>query len=203
MQVGKNITSIVSGHAHLDYVTLNEAKVQNNVAASDTSFDAELTLYIKSAMHYLSQCFGYSIQKANAVYYFDSLERGEYLRIPAKVISITSVKYIDENDAEQTLDYKATLTNSLGLDIKVTGDTTGLTEADGKYKVSVVEGFELASASGVNESAKFNESIKIAVLMLLAQYFTNRQAVAFTGSISELPHAVKTIIYQNSTHLFT
>lgn len=194
MIVGKNIVSIVSGHAPLDYVTLNEAKQQNNVGLSDSTFDAELTNYVKAAINMVSGWLGYPIQKSNSIYYFDSLEQGFYLRLPSHILSITSVQYIDDTETAQTLEHKSTLTNSLGLDLKITGDIDSLTEGDGKYKVSVVEGFELSSASGVNESAKFKEDLKIAILMLTSLYFTNRQPVAFGGNPTEIPLAFQKLI---------
>ena len=202
MITGKNIVSIVSSHAQTDYVSLNECKYQCNIATADTTFDNELTIYLKSAMATVEGWLGYKIQKSNVVYGFDGLEQSQILRIPAKVVSITSVKYIDDADAEQTATSDYDLFNSLGLDIRVT-DVPTLTEKLTKYKVYCVEGYEKQGASGVDEGLKFPENLKQAILLIVSQSFTNRQPVAFGGSPTEIPLFFRTMISPNQITKFT
>lgn len=185
MITGKSIVSY--SHAATDYISLAEAKRQLNILTDDTTFDNELTQFIKAAIDYLSNHLGYSIRKAVVKTGYDKL-LGNQLRIASRVLSVTNVKFVDENETEQTLAYTHKQYDSDIVRLFISGDEiTTLTKHETKYVVNYVEGFEPQSATGVNESTKFPDILKACGLWLVSQYFENRQSVSFNASATEIP----------------
>lgn len=196
MITGRNIISYA--HNATDYVSLTEAK--QHLRVTQTNDDAYISNLITMAFETCSQYVGYSVRKASVQYGFDSfvgqpsimnpvngtqLPVGNLLRIPSRVLSLTNIQYIDENNAIQTFtDYIASPEpfGNYGRSIFVTSEPTSVTDDVTKYLATVNEGFELQTATGVDESTKFPEAIKFAVLLLVAQYYDNRQSIV-TGTI--------------------
>jgi hypothetical protein len=70
--------------------------------------------------------------------------------------------------------------NPMGLfsrNIFIETAPTSITDDIIKYIVEVTEGFELASATGVDPDKLFPQSIKFAALLLVGQYYDNRMAI--------------------------
>lgn len=196
MITGRNIISYA--HNATDYVSLTEAK--QHLRVTQTNDDAYISNLISMAMETCSQYVGYSIRKATVKYGFDSfvgqpsimnpvngtqLPVGNLLRIPSRVLELTNIQYIDENNTVQTFtDYVVAPEpfGSFGRTIFVESEPATVTDDTTKYLANVVEGFELQTATGVDESTKFPEAIKFAVLLLVAQYYDNRQSIV-TGTI--------------------
>ena len=62
-------------------------------------------------------------------------------------------------------------------DTQRTSAPSSTTDDTTKYLVSVTEGFEPPSATGVDASDIMPQSIKFAALLLVGQYYDNRQAI--------------------------
>jgi hypothetical protein len=69
-----------------------------------------------------------------------------------------------------------------GRTIFITSAPSSTTDDVTKYLVTVTEGFELATATGVDAGLLFPQAIKFAALLLVGQMYDNRQAIV-TGTI--------------------
>lgn len=203
MFTGKSITSYVSGHDITDYISLNEAKYQNNIETSNTAYDVELTTALKAAFTMVEAWVGYSIRKANVKYAYSGLLSNGEIRVYSKVHSVTSVKYLDENEDEQDIEAKYQLWDSLGLTIYVTGSAATLSKSETNYVVNFVEGYDISKGVGNTESQVFPVALKQAILMLTSLYFTNRQPVAFGGNPQEIPLTYQALISPYQITKFT
>lgn len=197
MITGKRIISY--SNAATDYVSLTEAKQHLRVTSS--SDDTYISNLIMMAVDACSQYLGYSVRKASVQYGFDNLVGqpaimnpvngteqpiGNLLRIPGRVLSLTNVQYVDDNNTAQAFtDYIVSPQplGSYGRTLFITSAPSSTTDDTTKYLVSVTEGFEPPSATGVDESAIMPQSVKFAALLLVGQYYDNRAAIV-TGTIS-------------------
>jgi hypothetical protein len=196
MITGKRIISY--SHAATDYVSLAEAK--QHLRVTSTADDTYISNLLSMAIDACGQYLGYSVRKASVQYGFDSLVGqpaimnpvngteqpvGNLLRIPSRVISLTSVQYVDDNNTAQAFtDYIVSPQplGTYGRTIFVTSAPSSTTDDVTKYLVTVTEGFELATATGVDAGLLFPQAIKFAALLLVGQMYDNRQAIV-TGTI--------------------
>jgi hypothetical protein len=91
----------------------------------------------------------------------------------------------DNNTAQAFNDYiiSPQPLGSYGRTLFITDAPSSTTDDTTKYLVTVIEGFEPPSATGVDESAIMPQSVKFAALLLVGQYYDNRAAIV-TGTIS-------------------
>jgi hypothetical protein len=196
MITGKRIISY--SHAATDYVSLAEAK--QHLRVTSTADDTYISNLLSMAIDACGQYLGYSVRKASVQYGFDSLVGqpaimnpvngteqpvGNLLRIPSRVISLTSVQYVDDNNTAQAfMDYIVSPQplGTYGRTIFVTSAPSSTTDDVTKYLVTVTEGFELATATQVDAGLLFPQAIKFAALLLVGQMYDNRQAIV-TGTI--------------------
>jgi len=196
MITGKRIISY--SHAATDYVSLAEAK--QHLRVTSTADDTYISNLLSMAIDACGQYLGYSVRKASVQYGFDSLVGqpaimnpvngteqpvGNLLRIPSRVISLTSVQYVDDNNTAQAFtDYIVSPQplGTYGRTIFITSAPSSTTDDVTKYLVTVTEGFELATATGVDAGLLFPQAIKFASLLLVGQMYDNRQAIV-TGTI--------------------
>lgn len=196
MITGRNIISYAANAT--DYVSLAEAK--QHLRVNQSNDDAYISGLIEMALQTCSQYVGYSIRKASVVYGYDSLVGqpsimnpvngtqqpvGNLLRIPSRVLSLTTVQYIDDNNAIQSFtDYIVSPEpfGQFGRTLFFNTAPTTITDDVTKYLATVTEGFEVSSGEGINESDVFPQAIKFAALLLVGQYYDNRQSIV-TGTI--------------------
>jgi hypothetical protein len=190
MQVAREL--ITRANADTDYLTLAEAKQHLRVTAS--SDDAYITSLISMALDTCESYVGYSIRKGTVKYAFDGFTGGmgnvnsanpygmidgNLLRLYSRILSITNVKYVDSANAVQTTTNWVNAPvkfGQYGISIYFDSIPGSLTSDEVKLIVEVVEGFELASATA-NDSDKFPATIKHAALLLIGQYYDNRNSV--------------------------
>ena len=195
---------ISKSHADTDYISLSEVKTHLRVTSS--ADDAYITGLISMALDACSNYVGYSIQKSAVKYAFsgftgpvvslDTLNpygviEGNMLRLWTRVISVQAIKYVNQNNTVQTttgwIDAPVKF-GQFGRTIVFEEAPTDLTDDTVRLIVELTEGFELSSASGVNESAKFPASIKHAAMLLIGQYYDNRQAVVIGASQNKMDY---------------
>ena len=195
---------ISKSHADTDYISLAETKTHLRVTSS--ADDAYITGLISMALDACEMYVGYSIRKAAMKYAFSGftgpmvsvdtlnpygLIEGNILRLYTRVLSVQAIKYVDTNNAVQTatdwIDAPVKF-GQFGRSIVFESTPTNLTDDTVRMIVELTEGFELASASGVNESAKFPASIKHAALLLIGQYYDNRQAVVIGATQNKMDY---------------
>lgn len=204
MLTGRRIISY--SHAATDYVSLAEAK--QHLRVTSTSDDVYISNLISMAVDICGQQLGYSVRKASVQYGFDSLvgqpaimnpvngteqPTGNLLRIPARVISLTTVQYVDDNNTAQTWSNYITPPQPLGSygrTIFITDAPSSTTDDPTKYLITVTEGFELATATGVDAGLLFPQAVKFAALLIVGQLYDNRQATTASNLNSSMEYGV-------------
>jgi hypothetical protein len=170
----------------LDYLTLAYAKQHLRVTSS--ADDTYITNLIKGAFDIASKYIGYNVCKSRVRYGFDSLvgqnavvnvkqgltiPAGNFLRIYSRVIAFEKLFYVDEFNALQQFasgDFitRPELFGDYGFSLFVTKTPTSLTDDQIKYIGEFTEGFE---------TSNFPEALKIGILLLVQQYYDNRQSI--------------------------
>lgn len=195
---------ISKSHADTDYIGLAETKTHLRVTSS--ADDSYITGLISMALDACEMYVGYSIRKAAMKYAFSGftgpnvsvdtlnpygLIEGNILRLYTRVLSVQAIKYVDTNNAVQTatdwIDAPVKF-GQFGRSIVFESTPGNLTDDTVRMIVELTEGFELASATGVIESAKFPASIKHAALLLIGQYYDNRQAVVIGATQNKMDY---------------
>jgi hypothetical protein len=179
---------------------------------TSTADDTYISNLLSMAIDACGQYLGYSVRKASVQYGFDSLVGqpaimnpvngteqpvGNLLRIPSRVISLTSVQYVDDNNTAQTFtDYIVSPQplGTYGRTIFITSAPSSTTDDVTKYLVTVTEGFELATATQVDAGLLFPQAIKFAALLLVGQMYDNRQATANTSQNSAMEYGIEFLL---------
>lgn len=182
-------------NAATDYVSLAEAKQHLRVTASDD--DSYITGLISMAVDACSNYLGYSIRKATAKYGFDSftgspalinpvnglnIPSGNYLRVNSRVLSLVSVSYVNSSQAVTAFAGSDWITapdpmGNYSRNIFINTAPDSITDDTIKYIVEVTEGFNPVGTSAVDPDTIFPMAIKHAALLLIGQYYDNRNAV--------------------------
>ena len=178
-----------------DYVTLAEAKQHLRVTASDD--DSYIGGLISMALDACSNYLGYSVRKGTAKYGFDSftgspalinpvnglnIPSGNYLRVNSRVLSLVSVSYVNSSQAVTAFAGSDWITapdpmGNYSRNIFINTAPDSITDDTIKYIVEVTEGFNPVGTSAVDPDTIFPMSIKHAALLLVGQYYDNRNAV--------------------------
>lgn len=195
MLTGRKLISRANDNT--DYISLADVKNWLRVLDHDLE-DSLITSLLSSAINQVSNYLGYSPVEATVKYGFDSLVglpatlnpffatpivTGNFLRVPSKVISVESVQYLDSNETLQNLDY-VDCTNEMSnfvLTISVNSAPSSLSQSRTKYFVEVVEGW------GISD---FPDDIKTAILLLVSQYYDNRQSIIIGATANEMPYGL-------------
>lgn len=199
MLTGRKLLS--KANDNTDYISLSELKTWLRVLDHDLE-DSLITSLLNAAISQVTNYLGYSPVEATVKYGFDSLVglpatlnpffampivSGNFLRVPSRVISVESVQYLDSSEVLQNLDY-VNCTNEMAnfvLTISVNSAPTSLSEARTKYLVEVVEGWGLTD---------FPDDIKTAILLLVSQYYDNRQGIIVGATANEMPYGIGFIL---------
>jgi hypothetical protein len=184
-------------NAATDYVTLAEAKqhLRVNTSTDDSYITGLITMAIESCSAYL----GYSVRKSTARYGFDgftgqpalinpvnglNIPTGNYLRVNSRILSVEELYYMNSSQtltAFSASDWIDTATVNLlatySRNIFINTAPVSITDDLIKYQVEVIEGFNPVGTSSVDPDTIFPMSIKHAALLLVGQYYDNRQAV--------------------------
>lgn len=191
-------------NAATDYLSLADAKTHLRVTSSadDTYISGLISMAIDACSNYL----GYSIKKATAKYGFDgftgspalinpinglNIPSGNYLRLNTRCLSVTNVYYINDSQALTEFDASAWIAStdpmgSYSRNIFIEDAPTSVTDDTIKYIVQVTEGFNPVGTSSVDPDTIFPATIKHAALLLVAQYYDNRQAIVVGTTHSEM-----------------
>jgi hypothetical protein len=182
-------------NAATDYVSLAEAKQHLRVTASDD--DSYISGLISMAVDACSNYLGYSIRKGTAKYGFDSftgspalinpvnglnIPSGNYLRVNSRVLSLVSVSYVNSSQAVTAFAGSDWITapdpmGNYSRNIFINTAPDSITDDTIKYIVEVTEGFNPVGTSAVDPDTIFPMAIKHAALLLIGQYYDNRNAI--------------------------
>jgi len=190
-------------NAATDYITVAEAK--QHLRVTNSADDSYISGLISMALEACGQYLGYSVRKATARYGFDaytgypalinpinglSIPSGNYLRVNSRVLAVTQLYYVDDNNAVQTFDAGDWIASpdpmsNYTKNVFMNDAPTSVTDDVIKYIVEVTEGFNIVGTTSVNPDTIFPASIKHAALLLIGQYYDNRQAI--TVGVSNTP----------------
>ena len=182
-------------NAATDYVSLAEAKQHLRVTASDD--DSYIGGLISMAVDACSNYLGYSIRKGTAKYGFDSftgspalinpvnglnIPSGNYLRVNSRVLSLVSVSYVNSSQSVTAFSGSDWITapdpmGNYSRNIFINTAPDSITDDTIKYIVEVTEGFNPVGTSAVDPDTIFPMAIKHAALLLVGQYYDNRNAI--------------------------
>lgn len=164
--------------------TLAEAKAHCRVLhdAEDSLIEA----YLAAATDYVEQFTGRSILSQTWELVLDDF--CDAIRLPkGPVSSITSVKYFDVDSTEQTVP-----TGDYALDL--VSIPQWLVRASTAAWPTVADGVNNVTIRFVAGAATAPASIKLAVLMLVGNWYLNREAVNVGNITSEMPLGVAALI---------
>ena len=191
-------------NAATDYISLAEAKQHLRVTANDD--DTYIGGLIAMALDACSNYLGYSIKKSTAKYGFDSLTgspalinpvnglnipSGNYLRVNSRVLAINSVSYV--NDSQVITAFAGadwiTAPDPMGnytRNIFINTAPDSITDDTIKYIIEVSEGFNIVGTLSVDPDTIFPMSIKHAALLLVGQYYDNRNAIVIGATQNKI-----------------
>jgi len=163
-------------------VTLTEAKLQTRVESSDE--DTYLTGLIKAARAHVESMCGIRIITQTVTVKCDLFE--DFAHFPvAPVSSVSSVAYVDTAGAAQTL-------SSNVYEVRNDGLTCGIVLKYGQSWPSIQDGSRITVTAIAGASAA-PEEIKQAILLLIAHWFLNREAVG-PSDMAPVPMAVDALL---------
>lgn len=172
--------------------TLSEVKTAIRVDHDEE--DALISSYISAARGNLEQLTQRSFMDQTWILSAQKWP-GRDVELPyGPVQSVSSVKYYDADEVQQTLDsslYQVDLDSDL-CRIRPTPDDTWPTIYPGRYdaiEITYVTGYG-GGSSGSNDVPS---QLKVAIYLLVGHYYRNREAVVF-ASANELPMGVKALI---------
>lgn len=165
----------------LDVVDYTTATKHLNLIRTDQT--ALITTYLEAAIRRCSNYLGFEIRRAVCDYYFTKTVE-DVLTIPARILSITSVKYLDENYADQSMvlntDYRYANIGQHIPEIVILETPATFADTDYAYRVRVVEGW-YTSRTGTESTADFEDmmpaDVVTAILLNLTHLYENRNDV--------------------------
>ena len=192
MITGKRIISRTN--LDTDYISVADAKAHLRVTSSadDTYISTLISAALDMASHYV--CF--EVRESVCRYGFAELVgqpatvnplngspllTGNYLRVPSRVIDVEGVYYVDEDNVltafTDWIDEPEPLSD-FGINLFLNSLPPNLTETETKYVVEVTEGFS---------TQDFSASLKMACMLMIAQYYDNRQNIMVGVNAQEMP----------------
>jgi hypothetical protein len=183
---------------------LAEAKQHLRVTASDD--DSYISGLISMAVDACSNYLGYSVRKGTAKYGFDrftgspalinpvnglNIPSGNYLRVNSRVLSLVSVSYVNSSQAVTAFAGSDWITapdpmGNYSRNIFINTAPDSITDDTIKYIVEVTEGFNPVGTSAVDPDTIFPMAIKHAALLLIGQYYDNRNAIVIGATQNKI-----------------
>lgn len=206
MITGRRIVSRTN--ADTDYISVDDAKVHLRVTS--TSDDTYISTLISAALDMASHYVGFEVRESVVRYGFAELVgqpatvnplngapllSGNYLRVPSRVIDVENVYYVNESNVLTSftdwIDEPEPLSD-FGINLFLNSLPPNLTEAETKYVVEVTEGFSVPD---------FSSSLKMACMLMIAQYYDNRQNIMVGVNAQEMPKGAEYLLdkYKIST----
>lgn len=170
-------------------VSLAEAKAWCRLEEDDNSFDVVLTGSIRAATAWVEQYCGISIMERTWRLWLDRFSDSiELARGP--VISVSSVKYVDGDGLAQTLSSSA-----YALDLVSRPQwLVRVSDASWPATLDTVNAVYVDYVAGYQELPATHEDLKIAIQMLVANWFANPEAVNVGNITSEMPFGVQSLV---------
>lgn len=167
--------------------------VSVHIKVDDTDPEANLiTEYIKAATERVEDCIQRQLMQATWEYQmtdFNEIDCDGYLRLlKAPLVSVTSVKYDDENDDEQTMettDYQVDSTNVPGR-IRFISTLPTVYDKPNAVRIRYVAGYGAAGATVAQQRTAISENRAsraiVGILRAVADFYEHRQDESPTQS---------------------
>ena len=185
----------------LDLVTLTEAKNYLRIDFSDD--DNYLADLIDMAKETIEKYCNISIYQQTLIQQCDIWEETfDLLRSPVQNtgdIEITHIKYYDENDVQQTWD-----SSNYNLDTNMSPARIYLTDESESYPdiSNRIYPIEIKYKSGSTSVGDAPKMLKQACLLILGQFYENRQPYIVGRSVAEIPMTVRYLLDHHKTQTF-
>lgn len=185
------LPTIVTSQPSVEPVLIADARSQVRLASGDTSFDDKLNALITAARSYVEQYTGTKLINQTVSLRCSSWSDLEHLPT-APVSAVDSLKYLDVNGVEQTLDpavYEEVLTGLSGeIRLAFNQSWPPSRVASDAIRIVATAGYGTA---GTDVPASLNH----AMLRLIEQWF-DAPAVAYDmrGVPAEMPHDVTALL---------
>jgi len=170
----------------LDPISIAEAKAHCRVTSTDE--DGLIAGYILAARQYVESICGMALITQTVEAYFDSFALLMLPRWPVQ--SVTSISYLDNAGAAQTLSPSDYHVNSKARPAYVSRTYTGswpdTYTRDNAVTVTLVVGFGDSPGS-------IPEPVRMAMLLLIGNWYENREATSPT-TMAEIPFAAATLL---------
>lgn len=185
----------VTAEPTVEPVTLAEAKAQCRVQ-HDAEDDLIIALIV-AARNYCEQEIDLAIIEQEITLKMDSWPDGRTIYLPrANLLSVTSVGYLDPDSASQTFtDYTADDFSTPARIVNNTSDWPGLADRANAVTIVYRAGFSELSAGNEHTTP---HAIRQAALMLVAHWYSNRQAVnvGSHNTSTEVQMAVSALLHK-------
>lgn len=172
-------------------VSVAEAKLQCRIEAGDTEQDSLLEIYLDAAVSHLdgySGVLGRCLVEQTWRQDFDALCQN--LRLPMPALSVTSVSLFDADDAE-------TVVSAANYELQHNGLGSFVRMVDGyasPVTLAETRGVRVTFVAGYGDAAAVPSRVKLAVLLLVAHWYQNREAVNVGNITSMMPLAFDDVI---------
>lgn len=170
----------------LEPITLEQAK--DHLRVDDEIEDALISELIKTAREHCEQMTARALITQSWTYYGDCFY-GD-IDLKANLQSITSVKYIDSDGVQQTVDPNAYIVDKASI----VGVVYSAYNTAWPYVRNVKNAVEIEFICGYGLPADVPSSIKSAMLLLIGHWFVNRESVIVGVSIADVPQAVDMLL---------
>jgi len=178
--------------ATVEPLTLAQLKAQLRVDGTDEN--DLITAFGKAARRLCERYMNRSCVSQTWTLKMDRFPSGRCFRLPrSPLISVTHIKYQDEDDAQQTLDSSKYATDQAGSE---TPSRVYLVEEETSWPDTLDEmnSVEVEFLTGYGTSADdVPETVKQAIRLLTGHFMENREAVA-AMTVNELPFGVKVLL---------
>jgi uncharacterized phiE125 gp8 family phage protein len=178
-------------------LTLEEAKAQIKLEDSDGIDDALIESLCKAADRLAENKTGRSFMQATYEYVADQWACNDIIKLwPGNLVSVTSVKYYDSNNALTTLvagtDYEVNKRSRPGRIIMI--NTPTLYDRHDAILVTYVVGYGAADASADEQRAAIEEDVKTWMKLNMATLYEHRQIFS-DGQMSNIQTYADMLIY--------
>jgi uncharacterized phiE125 gp8 family phage protein len=185
------------------YITVSDLKKHLRIVSNDD--DMYIARLLDACFEYASNFVGFEIRKSTVDYFFEDTTDGKF-HIPARVLSLTSVKYRDTNGDLQTMastDYDEVLTISAnyGYDVALINSAPTLYDYGWRYKITVVEGFGISSDT-IDVSKMFPEDLRHAIYLFAEHLYTQRGSQAVGVNVAPLDWNHEHLLYKYAIREF-
>jgi len=187
------MNTVVTGEPAVEPLALPDAKTHLKIETSVTDDDALVTSLIKAARQHVEEHTHRKLIEQTLQTRFDTFpaSNGAILVPWPKLMSLTSLQYIDTNGTTQTL----TVTTDYVVDAY--SEPARIVPAYGKNwptTQAMINAVTLEYEAGYGAAANVPEAIVHAMKLIIGHWYQNREAVVLGTITAEVPQAARALM---------